>query len=817
MKSRGKGLPPSLKVSSCGTEIANGIYKKDDQRGLRHGAYRYIHTKFTNVQLTKERTRTGMGWILGDPVQKMVYFAAKGDVDVPPIKGWKAYLGSNPVPVVKQLHSRRSLEGKPQSIAGCEGGEKVGVGITKQPSGFLGKATTKAEEQRKRVYDEITDTEAQYIDDMRNVLTLFANPMQRDKIVTKEDCDAIFSNLGQIVAINATILRQIKYKRKSQILSKVIADVFHANAAKMSVYTTYCINYHNALKTVKRLKATNTVFVQFLDSLASNVELRGLNLESLLIKPVQRICKYQLFLRDLLKSMDKEHKNRPLIEKALADVKQTATKVNDAMQENEATRKVVEIYNSVLDLPHDLVAPSRKFELESKVDVTHVGSSESPENFKMIVFTDLLILTIEEKSFWGETTGIFRCVHTFDLRNLTDVRYDGSSKEFQFKHKEFSDKTITVSKYVFAFRNAGVTKSVARVLQGQVDRSKEKAVLQEKRASTRRTGLRKFHAHRRTWGRSGTTGKASLKDIEQRYRQRDALAAQTTTTTTTTSGKSNGVVDNAASLVAEPPASATTPARSSAQLRSWATRKGRASVGRRMPEGLKRAEKKALLKNVATLEREHQNRAKQNATLSTKKNAAFRESCYVEIAETEKQFYKDLRCLVDEYMEPMAQKGLLTTARASTIFRNVREIMNLSKELYNALNREGQRSQIFADAFAKYSPFFDMYTIYCSGYGRAVDCLKECRSKNTRLQKWLASKSGTIGLDSMLVKPVQRICKYPLFFRGLLKHMEEGHPSRPKIVNAMNKIKAVASKVDDKVREWSERAKVIDVYNTVKD
>jgi len=804
MEGRTERLPKCMKVSQCGTDIANGLYKADVKKRLRHGAYRYVHTRYQNLQITKEKTRTGLGWILGDPFKKMVYYAVKGDFEIPPKEGWREYLGSGPVPIIQPIHSRRSLE----NVKKLDSAEEDGItGISREPSGFLGKAVSKAQEQRKMVYDEITNTEEQYVEDMKCVLSLFAEPMERDSVLTKKQIVDIFSNLDQIVAVNRSILHQIKARRKSQVLSKVIADVFHEYAPRMGVYATYCINYHNALRTVKQLKSTNDRFVQYLDDASKRDELRGLNLESMLIKPVQRICKYQLFLRDLLKNMDKDHKNRSLLEKALADVKSTASKVNAAMQESEATRKVVEIYNSVLDLPDDLVAPSRKFEAEAKVRVDHVGYKDLDDvEFRMIVFTDLLILSQQQQSFWGgEKTGIYRCTQTFDLRNLTTVHYEPGSKKFEFKYKKIKDTTTSVSKYVFTCTSAGSTERVAGVLQNQVNLSKERASRQEKRASTRTKGLRKFHAHKRVWSRGNTRDKSSLKDIENRYRKDTTEAADR---------KGNSSSDTSGGEAAEE--------KPAAKLRSWAAgRKGNTAgsrlSNRRMPQGLKRADKKALLNRVATLEREKHERVTSTARTSAKKNAAFRESCYMEIADTEKKFFNDMRTLLEKFMDPMLEKKLLTKTEAAVIFRNVREIKNLSGELFNALNAPGQRSETFAAAFTRYSPFFDMYAVYCSGYGRAVDCLKERRKKDARLQKWLAAQSDSVGLESLLVKPVQRICKYPLFFKGLLKHMETDHPSRTQIEDAMRNIKIVASKVDGKVKTWSERARVLDVYNTVKD
>ena len=89
--------------------------------------------------------------------------------------------------------------------------------------------------------------------------------------------------------------------------------------------------------------------------------------------------------------------------------------------------------------------------------------------------------------------------------------------------------------------------------------------------------------------------------------------------------------------------------------------------------------------------------------------------------------------------------------------------------------------------------------------------------ENSKLRKFVENNTRGGGLDSLLVKPVQRICKYPLFFKSLIKHMEEEHPHRPAIIKAMEHIKEVAGKVDDNVKQWSERQKVIEVFEKVDD
>ena len=101
------------------------------------------------IQLTKEKTGSGKGWIVGDPKKKLVYYAVKRDTDIPPMDNWKCYLGKKPSPIMKAIHSRRSLEEKRMKDA-----MKKAKTITSDESnvGFLGKPLTKAQEQRRMVY-----------------------------------------------------------------------------------------------------------------------------------------------------------------------------------------------------------------------------------------------------------------------------------------------------------------------------------------------------------------------------------------------------------------------------------------------------------------------------------------------------------------------------------------------------------------------------------------------------------------------------------------------------------------------------------------
>ena len=98
---------------------------------------------------------------------------------------------------------------------------------------------------------------------MTAVWDIFADPMVTQEIISDKVKARIFSNLRGIVVVNSAMLREIKKKQKSQLLSRVIGDVFHEYAPKMCVYTEYCINYHEALKEIRSLKKSNEKFAEY--------------------------------------------------------------------------------------------------------------------------------------------------------------------------------------------------------------------------------------------------------------------------------------------------------------------------------------------------------------------------------------------------------------------------------------------------------------------------------------------------------------------------------------------------------------------------
>jgi len=93
-------------------------------------------------------------------------------------------------------------------------------------------------------------------------------------------------------------------------------------------------------------------------------------------------------------------------------------------------------------------------------------------------------------------------------------------------------------------------------------------------------------------------------------------------------------------------------------------------------------------------------------------------------------------------------------------------------QLLNGMEREkGSMSKVVIEAFKMVTPAFKGYSVYCKDYMQANEMIEKKISSvsafkkfvNTQQQK--SKKNGKFMLiQDLVIKPVQRICKYPLFF-----------------------------------------------------
>uniref|UniRef100_A0A8C5VSS2 Pleckstrin homology and RhoGEF domain containing G2 n=1 Tax=Microcebus murinus TaxID=30608 RepID=A0A8C5VSS2_MICMU len=188
-----------------------------------------------------------------------------------------------------------------------------------------------------------------------------------------------------------------------------------------------------------------------------------------------------------------------------------------------------------------------------------------------------------------------------------------------------------------------------------------------------------------------------------------------------------------------------------------------------------------------------------------------------EIVETERAYVRDLRSIVEDYLGPLLDGGVLglSVEQVGTLFANIEDIYEFSSELLEDLEGSSGARGI-AECFVQRSEDFDIYTLYCMNYPSSLALLREL-SLSPPAALWLQERQAqlrhSLPLQSFLLKPVQRILKYHLLLQELGKHWAEGTGSggRETVEEAIVSMTAVAWYINDMKRKQEHAARLQEV------
>jgi len=189
----------------------------------------------------------------------------------------------------------------------------------------------------------------------------------------------------------------------------------------------------------------------------------------------------------------------------------------------------------------------------------------------------------------------------------------------------------------------------------------------------------------------------------------------------------------------------------------------------------------------------------------------------------------DLEITIRVFLEPVkSNKGredpLLTGMQISKIFGNIEEIRDVSKKLYEVLLLCRNESQCFGQLFLDNMEDLRKYKKVCTIQQTSEEFLKAAFTKKAKGRHLLqtlgqhtdSDKSGfyqfceearsnpecrQLTISAFLIKPFQRITKYPLLLREILNFTDEDHPDRPKLIRAQEEINTIIGSANEQTKK----------------
>ncbi|UJR23642.1 hypothetical protein I4U23_026627 [Adineta vaga] len=145
-----------------------------------------------------------------------------------------------------------------------------------------------------------------------------------------------------------------------------------------------------------------------------------------------------------------------------------------------------------------------------------------------------------------------------------------------------------------------------------------------------------------------------------------------------------------------------------------------------------------------------------------------------ELIETEISYVQDLQSFINQYIEPLRNRSTIFPYDAiDALYKSIQTIYQFQTQFLGNLQSSSFNNNILisiCEIFIRFSKDFKLYSIYCTAHLR-INRLLNLHQNNEYLKEFLTlcnpSHQHSLSFQSYLIKPVQRILKYPLFLQQM--------------------------------------------------
>ncbi|NXX51807.1 PKHG5 protein, partial [Tricholaema leucomelas] len=304
---------------------------------------------------------------------------------------------------------------------------------------------------------ELLHTEATYIRKLKVITDLFLCcllNLQESGLLCEVDAERLFSNIGEIIRLHRELWRGImapvlaKARRTGAPLNPLdFLDGFKMFGSLFKPYVRYCMEEEGCMEYMRALLRDSELFRAYVTWAEKHEQCSRLKLSDMLVKPHQRLTKYPLLLKSVLKKTD-DPRARDAITTMISSVEHFINDVNSRMRQRQErqrlaailsridTYEVVEGSTDEVDkllkefLRLDLTAPipgtspedTRQLLLEGSLRMRE--GKDSKMDVYCFLFTDLFLITKPLKK--AERTKVIRQPLLVDKVVCRELRDTGS-------------------------------------------------------------------------------------------------------------------------------------------------------------------------------------------------------------------------------------------------------------------------------------------------------------------------------------------------------------------------------------------------------
>uniref|UniRef100_A0A8B9GXJ5 Intersectin 2b n=1 Tax=Astyanax mexicanus TaxID=7994 RepID=A0A8B9GXJ5_ASTMX len=262
------------------------------------------------------------------------------------------------------------------------------------------------EKKRQGYIHELIETEERYMEDLQLVLEVFHKPMSESGRLTEAEMNMIFVNWKELIMCNTKLVKALRVRKKTggeKMPVQMVGDILAAELSHMQAYIRFCSCQLNAAALLQQKTDQEPDFKDFLKKIATDYRCKGMPLSSFLLKPMQRITRYPLHIKNILESTPDSHVDHSQLREALEKAEELCSQVNEGVREKENSDRLEWIQNHVQceGITESLVFNSLTNCLGPR-KLLHSGKlfkTKSNKELYAFLFTDFLLFTQAVKQF----------------------------------------------------------------------------------------------------------------------------------------------------------------------------------------------------------------------------------------------------------------------------------------------------------------------------------------------------------------------------------------------------------------------------------
>ncbi|NXT58761.1 PKHG5 protein, partial [Pluvianellus socialis] len=304
---------------------------------------------------------------------------------------------------------------------------------------------------------ELLHTEATYIRKLKVITDLFLCcllNLQESGLLCEVDAERLFGNIGEIIRLHHQLWRSVmapvlaKARQTGALLDPVdFLDGFKMFGSLFKPYVRYCMEEEGCMEYMRVLLRDSELFRTYVTWAEKHEQCSRLKLSDMLVKPHQRLTKYPLLLKSVLKKTD-DPRARDAITAMITSVEHFINHVNSRMRQRQERQRLaaildrIDAYEAVEGSTDEVDKLLKEF---LRLDLTAPIAGTSPEDTRQLLlegslrmregkdskmdvycflFTDLFLITKPLKK--AERTKVIRQPLLVDKVVCRELRDAGS-------------------------------------------------------------------------------------------------------------------------------------------------------------------------------------------------------------------------------------------------------------------------------------------------------------------------------------------------------------------------------------------------------